>query len=137
MAKKNDIQVIINKKVYTLSGYESEEYLQKIALYLNNKIEECNHVESYKTLGLEYQNILLAINIADDYFKTKEQVSIYEEEIAQNNKKSYDLNHEMIETQIKYESAQKLVEEYKEKINELQKKIIQLEANRTKENKKG
>ena len=40
----------------------------------------------------------------------------------------------MIETQIKYESAQKLVEEYKEKINELQKKIIQLEANRTKEN---
>ena len=51
-----------------------------------------------------------------------------------NNKKSYDLNHEMIETQIKYESAQELVEEYKEKINELQKKIIQLEANRTKEN---
>ena len=32
MAQKNDIPVVINGKVYTLSGYESEEYLQSIAM---------------------------------------------------------------------------------------------------------
>ena len=31
MSIKNDVEVIINGKVYRLSGYESEEYLQKIA----------------------------------------------------------------------------------------------------------
>lgn len=34
----------------------------------------------------------------------------------------------MIETRIKQESALKLVEEYKEQVNALQRKIIQLEA---------
>ena len=40
----------------------------------------------------------------------------------------YDLRHEVIESQIKQESAMRMVEEYKEQINALQRKIIQLEA---------
>ncbi len=43
-------------------------------------------------------------------------------------KQIYDLRHEVIEVQIKYESAQKMIEEYKEKISELQRQIIKLEA---------
>ena len=35
---------------------------------------------------------------------------------------------DMIETQIKYESAQKMIDEYKEKVNALQREIIKLEA---------
>lgn len=31
MSSKNKTQVIIAGKIYTLSGYESEEYLQKVA----------------------------------------------------------------------------------------------------------
>ena len=42
MASKTDVQVLLGGKVYTLSGYESEEYLQKIALYINNKMTELN-----------------------------------------------------------------------------------------------
>ena len=33
MDKKNKIEVIINGKVYTLVGNESEEYIQRVALY--------------------------------------------------------------------------------------------------------
>ena len=40
MAEKTSAEVVIGGKVYTLSGYESEEYLQKIALYINNKMTE-------------------------------------------------------------------------------------------------
>ena len=32
MAEKTDTEVLIGGRVFTLSGYESEEYLQKIAL---------------------------------------------------------------------------------------------------------
>ena len=40
MAAKNNTEVIIDGKVYTLSGYESQEYLQKVATYINDKIAE-------------------------------------------------------------------------------------------------
>ena len=66
MADKHDIPVIINGKVYTLSGYESEDYLQGLAMYINNRMAECKSSEGFRKLSTEYQNILLALNIADD-----------------------------------------------------------------------
>ena len=40
MSSKIDTEVIIGGKVFTLSGYESEEDLQKVASYINNKVNE-------------------------------------------------------------------------------------------------
>ena len=128
MAQKNDIKVVINNKVYTLSGQESEDYLQNLATYINGKIAECQSSEAYRRFNAEYQNVLLALNIADDYFKAKDQVNQMLTEDDDKDKQIYDLRHEVIEVQIKYESAQKMIEEYKEKISELQRQIIKLEA---------
>ena len=55
MASKTDVQVLLGGKVYTLSGYESEEYLQKIALYINNKMSELNELPGYKRMGSDMQ----------------------------------------------------------------------------------
>lgn len=128
MAQKNEIKVVINNKVYTLSGQESEDYLQNVATYINGKIAECQSSEAYRRFNAEYQNVLLALNIADDYFKAKDQVNQMLTEDDDKDKQIYDLRHEVIEVQIKYESAQKMIEEYKEKISELQRQIIKLEA---------
>jgi cell division protein ZapA len=128
MAEKNDISVLINGKIYKLSGYESGEYLQKVATYINNKIAECKSSEHYRKLNTEYQGVLLALNIADDYFKVKNQLEESGKVEDEKEKQLYDLRHEVIETRIKQESALKLVEEYKEQVNALQRKIIQLEA---------
>lgn len=136
MAQKNDIPVIINGKVYTLSGYESEEYLQSIAMYINNKITECKSSEHYRKLNAEYQGVLLALNIADDYFKVKKQAEESGKVEDEKDKQLYDLRHEVIETRIKQESALKLVEEYKEQVNALQRKIIQLEAEQNRNSSK-
>ena len=38
MNEKTDAQVVIGGRTYTLSGYESEDYLHKVAEYLNGKI---------------------------------------------------------------------------------------------------
>lgn len=40
-SSKNYTEVLIGGKVFTLSGFESEDYLQKVSTYLNHKIEEC------------------------------------------------------------------------------------------------
>ncbi|MDE6965007.1 MAG: cell division protein ZapA, partial [Lachnospiraceae bacterium] len=101
MSAKTDTEVIIGGKVFTLSGYESEEYLQKVASYINNKMSEYAKVEAYKRQPLDMQNVLLQLNIADDYFKAKRQISLLEEEIQGKEKELYNLKHELIATQIK------------------------------------
>jgi len=104
---KTDTEVLIGGKVYTLSGYESEEYLQKVALYINNKIAEYNKIEGFRRQSLDTQAVLLELNIADDYFKVKKKIAVLEEEISSKEKELYDMKHELIATQIKLESTEK------------------------------
>lgn len=128
MSSKTDTEVIIGGKVFTLSGYESEEYLQKVASYINNKITEYNKNESFKRLTLDMQNVLLQLNIADDYFKAKKQINILEEEIQTKEKELYNLKHELIASQIKLENTEKNVKKLQAEANENVKKIIRLET---------
>lgn len=128
VAQKTDIPVVIGGKVYTLSGYEGEYYLQNVATYINGKIAECKTSEQYRRLSTEYQGVLLALNIADDFFKAKAKAEEFSRDDSEKEQQLYDLRHEVIEAQIKHEAALKLVEEYKEQINALQRKIVQLEA---------
>ena len=128
MAGKTDTEVIIGGKVLTLSGYESEEYLQRVASYINNKIAEYNRVESFRRQPLDRQSTLLQLNIADDYFKAKKQIDDQDEELKVKEKELYDLKHELIASQIKLESMEKNVKNMQNEMNENAKKIIRLEA---------
>ncbi len=107
MASKTDTEVIIGGKVFTLSGYESEEYLQKVASYINNKVNEYSKMDSFRRQPLDTQGVLLQLNIADDYFKAKKQISMLEEELQRKEKELYDLKHELISSQIKMENMEK------------------------------
>lgn len=107
MAVKTDTEVIIGGKVFTLSGYESEEYLQKVAAYLNNKLSEYADDEGFKRLPPDTQSVLIQLNIADDYFKARKQIELLEEDIANRDKELYDLKHELIATQIKMENTER------------------------------
>ena len=97
MANKVDIPVVINGKVYTLSGYEGEEYLQNIATYINNKISECKASDQFRRMNAEYQGVLLALNIADDYFKAKSKADSMVSEDSNKEQQLYDLRHDVIE----------------------------------------
>ena len=131
---KIDIPVVINGKVYSLSGYEGEDYLQNVATYINNKIAECKTSEEYRRMNTEYQGVLLALNIADDYFKAKSRADEAGNDNTDKEQQLYELRHEVIESQIKHEAALKLVEEYKEQVAALQRKVVQLEAERERNN---
>lgn len=75
MSNKHDTKVLIGGNVYTLSGQESEEYIQRVALYINNKMDEMKGSDNGKQLNTRLFSVLLAINIADDLFKEREQVA--------------------------------------------------------------
>lgn len=128
MSSKTDTEVIIGGKVFTLSGYESEEYLQKVASYINNKINEYNKVESFRRRPMDTQSVLLQLNIADDYFKAKKQISVLEEELQTKEKELYDLKHELISSQIKLESSEERVRTLQQEADDNGKKIVKLET---------
>ena len=128
MSSKTDTEVIIGGKIFTLSGYESEEYLQKVALYINNKLEEYGKIDSFRRQPLDTQAVLLQLNIADDYFKLKKQISLLEEELQVKEKELYGLKHELIASQIKLESTEKRVKEMQLELHESAKKIVRLET---------
>lgn len=125
---KHFTEVLIGGKVYTLSGFEGEEYLQKVSSYLNHKITECTNSEGYRKQSADTRNVLLALNIADDYFKAKKQGDSLESDIELKDKEMYDLKHELISTQIKFENLERDLEKEKNENQQLQMKIVKLEA---------
>ena len=128
MAVKNTTQVLIGGKIVTLSGYESEEYLQKVANYMNNKLTELGQLPGYNRQALETRHTLLSLNIADDYFKAKKQGDSLENDIELKDKEMYDLKHELISAQIKLENAEKELAKIKDENNDLQMQIVKLET---------
>jgi cell division protein ZapA len=70
VADKNKVEVRIAGKDYTLMGAESEEYMQKVALYIDKKMNEVTRLNS--KLSTSMASVLSAINVADDYFKAYE-----------------------------------------------------------------
>ncbi len=128
MSAKTDTEVIIGGKVLTLSGYESEEYLQKVASYINNKMAEYSKVDGFRRQSLDKQHVLLQLNIADDYFKAKHQITLLEEDVELKEKELYDLKHELIAAQIKLEGSEKTVKNLQAELNENSKTIVRLET---------
>lgn len=136
ISKKNDTEVIINNKRYTLSGFESEEYLQKIATFLNNKISEIKQQDAFKTLDSDMKSILIEINIADEYFKLKRQFDESEDDSDSKSNEIYSLKHEIMALQSKLEKSNKEIEKLKAEIVEEQKKNVKLETELSSERKK-
>lgn len=135
MSAKTDTEVIIGGKVLTVSGNESAEYLQKVAAYINNKVNEYAKMDSFKRQSVDKQNMLIQLNIADDFFKAKKQIELLEQDLKAKDNELYDLKHELIATQIKLDNTSKSLKEAQETLNENSKQIVRLETE-LKESKK-
>ena len=127
MAVKNTAKVIIGGKIITLGGYESEEYFQKVASYINKKIEELSAMPGYSRQPMETKHTLLSLNITDDYFKAKKQAEIFEQDLQQKDQEMYDLKHELISLRMQIEEAQKREQQAVEQKNVLEGKNRELE----------
>lgn len=123
MNPKNQMEVLIDGKIYKLSGAEEEMYLQKVAAYLNGKIGKLREEEGFSRLSSDYQAVLLQMNIADDYFKEEERANRLDNEKSELEKEIYSLKHQLITIQMKMEKMKQEdrpaeAEETKEEIPE-------------------
>ena len=128
MKKRNDVKVVIGGKQYNMGGYESEEYLQSIASYINAKTDELKQQGGFPKLDSDIVNILLQINIADDYFKVKKNQDDIERELTEKQKENVDLKRDIIGLQAKLETYEQESRAMKDENLELQKRLIRMEA---------
>ena len=66
-------------------------------------IKETQRVMKFSMV--QYQNLLLLLNMADDYFKAKARIDLLEEELASKDNDLCNIKHELISTQIKLDNA--------------------------------
>ena len=129
MANENNsnTSVVIDGKVYRIAG-ASPDHMQKIASYVDTKIRELKLSTGYNRLPADYKDILLAINITEELFKVQEQLDIYNQENLDYTREVERMKHDIVDKDMRIDTANKLVIEYKTKVNDLQKRIIELET---------
>ena len=92
----NKIKVIICGEVLTLKSRENDEYIFKLATYVDQKLSNTIAKSTRAAVDERIRTILTALNVADDYFKS--QIAL---ENLQKKQKTYDLDamqlHEEIE----------------------------------------
>lgn len=127
MDSKNYTQVLIDGKVYTLGGTEDEAYLQKAASYVNEKNHTLRKLPGFTKQSMEYQNVMVQLNMADDYFKAMENCQEAENQRDAMEKETYSLKHELVSTQMKLEAVLKDLEERQVELEEIRKEKKRLE----------
>lgn len=126
MNQKTDVEVLINKKRYVISGYESPEYMEMIASYINKTVASLRSKEWYRNLDTEMKNVLLQINLADEYFKAQDQIKKLEETQKQSDDELFEIKHEIIKKQTELEKLTTAYEELNKKYQKAQKRMIEL-----------
>ena len=128
MNTKNDVEVVIGGKQYTLSGYESSGYLQNIATHINDKLAQLRQQEGYTKLDIDVKNILLAINLADDYYKAQKSADDLQKANEDLEKEIFDMKHDMIAMKNQLEGKDKKLETLEKEKTDSEHKAIRLEA---------
>jgi cell division protein ZapA len=120
MLEKTRTVVNICGREYAMAGVESEEYIHRVAIYVDKKMNEFkNH---YVNLSPTDLAVLTALNIADEYLKLKydhsgaaEEISELKEELKKAKIENALLKEEKKDKvmSMKKESGNKLFDSYK------------------------
>lgn len=106
MADKTLTKVALLGKEYNLSGYADEVYLQRLATYVNGKQAELKKTQGFLRKNADFQQMMLAINLADDYFKEQARSLELEVRVEKLEKEIYNLRHALVQNHIKNEDAE-------------------------------
>ncbi|MBO6108153.1 MAG: cell division protein ZapA [Eubacterium sp.] len=128
MQDQTTAEVLIDGRTYTIAGFESDEYLQQVAGYINRMLNELKKSTEYMRLDMDTRNALLAINIVDEYFKEKAVADDIRGDRELKDKLVLDLKHEIIAREDQISKDDEKIKSLQKKLNEAEKKIVALET---------
>ena len=116
MAMKNMAEVVIAGKVFLFCCYESPEYLHQVAVYINEKLAEFQKLEGYRKQSTDQKQLMLNMNLADDFFKAKRQADKLSSELEKKDREMYGVRHDLIEAQMDKEKLMTEKQELEDKL---------------------
>ena len=116
MTNRIKTEVYIYGSRYTVSGAESEEYIHKLALYVDKKMREFSEANSALSSGMI--SVLAAINISDDFFKALDKLKQLSKQ-------------QQIETELVEKEYQQKINELNSQIQKFKSDIVTMEASMT------
>ena len=127
MDNKNFFNINLAGKSYTLGGQESSDYLKSIADYIEQKFADyCSNI-SFRTQPMDMQHVMLEVNIADDYFKCKEQLSVCARKLEEQTAEIERLKNNLVTMQVRYENLESSTKLTQKKYQEAKARISHLE----------
>lgn len=127
MNDKNYFNITLAGKSYTLAGEESSEYLRTVADYIEGKYADYSANISFRTQPMDIQHVMLEVNVADDYFKCKEQVEILTRKLEEQSAEIERMKNSLVAMQVRYENLESGTKLTQKKYQEAKTRISQLE----------
>ena len=78
--EKIRVTVRIAGKDYTMSGYDKEDYVRRVALYVDRKIQELSLATR---MPMQDVSVLTAVTIADDMLKARDEANRLSRELEE------------------------------------------------------
>jgi len=105
MAEKNYTEVELMGKSYILGGPEDEETLQRVATYVNSKVAELKKTQGYLRQTQDFRYLMLVMNLADDYFKSQNEVEALRKRQEEMEQEIYSLKHELVSSKLRHDEV--------------------------------
>lgn len=126
-------EVMIDGQLILLTGGD-EDYLRKVASYINGKLSELKQGRQYSRRNSNYRKLMLWLNLADDYMKEKAVSERLRREAETHEAEVYTLKREIVEKRLELEKADSRLKQeqaqedaLKKHVDEMQKRIAELE----------
>lgn len=127
MAVKNRVRVTVDGKSFTLVGYESEEHLNNVAAYIDEKIKDLRKNSSTIALDHSLAYILTSLNVGDDYFKNLERNVALQEQKCEAEKRQKEAEARLQEAEKRQKEAETRLQEAEIRLQEAEKRLRQTE----------
>lgn len=111
----NTITVRISGIEYNLKGDEPEEYLHKVAIYVDKKMQEI--IDNNNMLSSSSACVLTAINATDEMFKAKSERNELSERLKKFEEDNKALSMQIESMKLEVEAAKKTNAELQERMN--------------------
>lgn len=81
---KRTYEVEILGQRFNIKSEESQEHVNRIVNYVSEKMKTIS--KDAKTMSLHHAAILTLLNVADELFKSKQEVEVYKESVLERTK---------------------------------------------------
>ena len=120
-------EVVIGGKVIPVAGGETA-YLQKVAAYIDGKLAALKKTRQYGRQNSELRNVMLWLNLADDYMQAREEADRLKAEAEERETEMYALKRELVGQRLDAEAAEGKIKEAAQKLKEAIARIQELES---------